>query len=229
MTRTTLGIDLGGCMSGNSAYALIEWDSRRARVIKLFKEPRHKDHIRCLTFIKETLIRHEVDAISIDAPFSLPKALIDPAFKAPAREAQGEIANPYLFRYTDYWLYKCYGLRPMPPAGDRIGRLTARMIELLHFFDYQAPLLDLSQRKTPVYEVYPKQIALALGYEKYKEKSRELLSKFGLDNLEDEHLLDAVLCSYCASEILNNRTVFPPPEAQDEGWCYPLVTRENPL
>ena len=224
MTITTLGIDLGGCMSGNSAYALIEWKNDKANLLDLFKEPKHKDHISCAHFLKEVLSKQKVDSIAIDAPFSLPKALIDPNFKASPREAKGEIANPYLFRYTDYWLYKSYGLRPMPPAGDRIGRLTARMIELLQSFGYQAPFLSLPQGKTPVYEVYPKQIALALGYEKYKDKSRKILDLFGLKDLDDEHLVDAVLSSYCAYKIAQEQTIFPPCEAQDEGWCHPLLS-----
>jgi len=222
MTRTTLGIDLGGCMSGNSAYALIEWTDKKARIIELFKEPRHKEHHHCAAFLKEAVTKYDYDALAIDAPFSLPRPLLGPGFKAPPREGKGEIINPYLYRYCDYWLYKRYGLRPMPPAGDRIGRLTARMIEVLQNFDYKPPFIHLPQGKRPVYEVYPKQIALALGYTKYKEVSSKLLSRFGIDDMEDEHLIDAVLASFGANEILKGNTVLPLPEAEDEGWCYPL-------
>ena len=222
MTRTILGVDLGGCMSGNSAYVLIEWTGRKAKIIELFKEPKHKDHHSCANFLKETLSKHQCDAIAVDAPFSLPKALVQANFQPPHREAVGEISNPYLFRYTDYWLYKTYSLRPMPPAGDRIGRLTARMIELLQEFDYRAPFINLPQGKTPIYEVYPKQIALALGYEKYKDKSVKLLEEFGITETVDEHLVDAVLASYCGAMILEKKTVFPPKESEGEGWCYPL-------
>lgn len=219
----TLGIDLGGCMSGNTAYALIEWSQNRPSVIDLFKEPKHKDVQPCFDFITSTLLKYNVDAICIDAPFSLPRSLIEPDFKAPPRDAKGEIANPFLYRYCDYWLYKNYGLRPMPPAGDRIGRLTARMIELLYHFDYQAPFLTFPERKTPIYEVYPKQIALALGYERYKDHTDEILQKFAIKDVEDEHLIDAILCSFCGANILSGKTIHPPKEAEEEGWCYPLV------
>ncbi len=223
MKRTTLGIDLGGCMSGNSAYAVIEWTEKQARVVELFKEPKHKDHLSCSAFLKEVLSMHSYDAIAVDAPFSLPKTLIETDFNPPLRESKGEISNPYLFRYTDYWLHKHYGLRPMPPAGDRIGRLTARMIELLQDFHYHPPYIKLPQGKTPIYEVYPKQIALALGYEKYKDKDVQILEGFGITQSVDEHLLDAILASYCGAMILGKHTCFPPEEAQDEGWCYPLM------
>ncbi len=223
MKKTSLGIDLGGCMSGNTAFALIEWDNRDANVMELFKEPRHKDAQPCFEFLKEVLHAYKVDAIAVDAPFSLPRALIEPDFNPPRREANGEIANPYLYRYTDYWLYKEFALRPMPPAGDRIGRLTARMIQLLRALDYQAPYIRLNQTSVPIYEVYPKQIALSMGYTKYKEKEADIMQEFGLHDVDDEHLIDAVLCSFCATNILQKKTVFPPHEAEDEGWCYPLL------
>ena len=223
MKKTSLGIDLGGCMSGNTAFAVIEWDDRSANVIALFKEPKHKDAQPCFEFLKEVLRKYKVDAIAVDAPFSVPRMLIEPDFNASPRAASGEIANPYLYRYTDYWLYKNYGLRPMPPAGDRIGRLTARMVELLHAFDYQAPYIQLDQSSISIYEVYPKQIALSMGYADYKKKRTKILQEFGLEEIEDEHLLDAVLCSFCATKILEKKTVFPPLEAKDEGWCYPLL------
>jgi len=223
MKTTILGIDLGGCMSGNSAYAFVQWHNKKAHIIELVKEPKHKEYHACAQFLEEMLSKHPVDAICIDAPFCLPQALIHPNYKPIEREAKGEIANPYLFRFTDYWLYKRYGLRPMPPAGDRIGRLTARMVQLLQKLSYKAPNVQVNGMSLPIYEVYPKQIALALGYEKYKEKTKTILKNFEIDTHLDEHLVDAVLSSYCGSEILKGNTIMPPDETKDEGWCYPLT------
>ncbi len=222
MTRTTMGIDLGGCMSGNSAYALIEWTDNKGRIIELFKEPKHKGHDECSAFLNNAVTQYDYDALAVDAPFSLPKPLLDPTFKPPRREGTGEIINPYLYRYTDYWLFKNYALRPMPPAGDRIGRLTARMIEMLQGFDYKPPFINLPQGKKAIYEVYPKQIAFSLGYIEYKASPQNLLKQFGLQEIHDEHLVDAILASFAASEILNGNTITPLSEANDEGWCYPL-------
>lgn len=48
MKKTSLGIDLGGGMSGNTAFSVIEWEDKAANVIALFKEPRMKDGVtRC--------------------------------------------------------------------------------------------------------------------------------------------------------------------------------------
>ncbi len=218
-----LGIDLGGCMSGNSAYVYAEVKDGNIEIIEAFKEPKHKDHLACHHYIIDVLERLEIDAIAIDAPLSLPRPLLDPNTLPAPREGTGEIINPYLFRYTDYYIYKTFGLRPMPPAGDRIGRLTARAVALLHHFDYQFPCLTINSKKTPVYEVYPKQIAQSLGFENYKKEPDSTLAHFNQVMDLDEHLIDALLCVYGGAKILDGSTINIPDEAEDEGWCFPIV------
>jgi predicted nuclease with RNAse H fold len=219
----SLGIDLAGCMSGNGAYILVEWTEEKARIISMSKEPKHKNHTECFSYLKNELVNTSAEVIGIDAPFSLPACLQQQTGPLPEREGKGEILNPYLYRYTDYYLYHTYGLRPMPPAGDRIGRLSARMIELFHHFDYDMPLLHLPQGNIPTYELYPKQIALALGYTGYKKHQDKILEIFGIHETLDEHLFDALLASYGAWKISLGHTVHPPSDATHEGWCYPLT------
>ena len=217
-----LGIDLGGCMSGNSAYIYAEVSSDAIKIIDAFKEPRHKEHISCQQYLINIFEKYEVDAIAIDAPLSLPAPLLDPKTVSPRREGTGEIINPYLFRYTDYYLYKRYGLRPMPPAGDRIGRLTARAVALLHHFEYQFPYITVKGKQVPIYEVYPKQIAQSLHLSNYKKEPKKVLEYFH-QNLEfDEHLVDALLCVYAGAKILNGETTQLIAEAKGEGWCFPV-------
>ncbi|MGB5966079.1 MAG: hypothetical protein WBF77_09890, partial [Sulfurimonadaceae bacterium] len=195
-----LGIDLGGCMSGNSAYIYAKVMDGEIEIIEAFKEPKHKDHVACQNYIIDTVERLEVDAIAIDAPLSLPRPLLNPHAVTIPREGTGEIINPYLFRYTDYYIYKTFGLRPMPPAGDRIGRLTARAVALLHHFDYQFPHITVKNRQIPIYEVYPKQIAQSLGFKGYKKEPKPLLNYFDQKNNLDEHLIDALLCVYAGAK-----------------------------
>ncbi len=222
---TILGIDLGGCMSGNSAYIYAKRSDIGINIIERFKEPRHKTPRECAEFLQAALTRHSVDVIAIDAPLSLPKALTDPSAHTPERKGNGEILNPYLFRYTDYFLFERFGLRPMPPAGDRIGRLTARAIEMLHNNHYDFPNITLQGRKIPIYEVYPKQIAQALGLQQYKKAPQQLFEQLHcpVDERLDEHLLDALLCAYAGHEILQGETLYPTEEAAEEGWCFPLI------
>ncbi len=218
-----LGIDLGGCMSGNSAYVYAKLNGGKIEIIEAFKEPKHKDHIACRDYIIDVFERYDVDAITIDAPLSLPAPLLHPKILSPAREGTGEIINPYLFRYTDYYLFKQFGLRPMPPAGDRIGRLTARAVALLHHFDYAFPNLSIKNKKVPIFEVYPKQIAQHLGFVNYKKEPQSVLRYFHQTLDLDEHLIDALLCAYAGAKILAGETIEIAAEAKDEGWCFPII------
>jgi len=218
-----LGIDLGGCMSGNSAYIYAEVEDKKIDIIEAIKEPKHKEHHSCQAFIVDLFERFEIDAIAIDAPLSLPAPLLHPTDKTTPREGSGEIINPYLFRYTDYFIFKQFGLRPMPPAGDRIGRLTARAVALLHHFNYNFPNITVHTKEIPIYEVYPKQIAQSLGLEKYKKSPDKTLSCFGLSQAMDEHLIDAILCVYGGGKIMDGDAISPPKEAINEGWCFPIT------
>ena len=218
-----LGIDLGACMSGKSAYMYAEVTDTRIKIIEAFKEPKHKDHLTCQEFIVDVFERYEVDAIAIDAPLSLPRSLLDPAFTPPPREGGGEIINPYLFRYTDYYLFKTFGLRPMPPAGDRIGRLTARAVALLHHFNYCFPNIIIKGKKVPIFEVYPKQVAHYLQCPHYKKEPQPLLEFLAQSAQKDEHLLDALLCVYAGAKILMGETTPIVEQAEGEGWCFPVV------
>ncbi len=218
-----LGIDLGGCMSGNSAYIYAETDGKQINVIEAFKEPKHKDHYACQNFIINVFEKYTVDAIAIDAPLSLPRPLLHPETKNIPREGTGEIINPYLFRYTDYFLFKTFGLRPMPPAGDRIGRLTARAIALLHHFQYNFPHIIIKNKSVPIFEVYPKQIAQHLSLQNYKKDPKRTLQRLGQTEMMDEHLIDALLCIYGGAKILNGDTLSIPKEAEGEGWCFPII------
>ena len=218
-----LGIDLGGCMSGNSAYIYAQVSDNNIKIIEAFKEPKHKEHVSCQQYLIDVFKRFDIDAIAIDAPLSLPTPLLNPKTHTPPREGTGEIINPYLFRYTDYYLFKTYGLRPMPPAGDRIGRLTARAVALLDYFNYKFPHIKVNGKQIPIYEVYPKQIAQSLHIDNYKKNPTTVLKYFNQTSLNDEHLVDALLCSYAGAKILNGESVDIVEEAKGEGWCFPTV------
>lgn len=212
-------------MSGNSGYIYVNVSDKRFDIIDSFKEPRHKSHEECSRFLQETLTQYDLDVIAIDAPLSLPLPLINPSAHTMPREGIGEIINPYLFRYTDYFIYRKFGLRPMPPAGDRIGRLTARAIEMLHNNRYRFPCVTVSGKEIPIYEVYPRQIAQALGLSDYKKSPGYLFEELRCKPFDssDEHLLDALLCAYGGYHIFHGRTLHPPESVEEEGWCFPLI------
>lgn len=220
-----LGIDLGGCMSGNSAYLLSEGSADAFDIHEAFKEPKHRDHISCGNYLHDVIVRTRPDAIAVDAPLSLPAALLGAEAPGGERIGSGEICNPYLFRYTDYFLFKTYGLRPMPPAGDRIGRLTARAIALLQRLEYSDGCLHVNGTNIPIFEVYPRQVADALKLNFYKSEPARLFEALHVSpESYDEHLLDALLCCYAGFKIMQGDTFLPPSDViAKEGWCYPVV------
>lgn len=223
-----LGIDLGGCFSANSAYVLLEKNGEGFRLFKKpFMEPRHKSFYDCKNFLKEQVLKHSPDIVSIDSPFSIPKILCDKDYKPLNREGESEISNPYLYRFTDYFIYKNFGIKPMPPAGDRIGRVTARCMELLREFNYDNDNIFVSGKKVKIYEVFPRQIGELLVGKKYKKRDREVLKIFGLENekiLEKEHIFDALLAAYGAFEIEKGNTIYPlNDKIKEEGWIYPVT------
>ena len=224
MNKIILGIDLGGCMSGNSAYALARYDGSDLKVLEHFKEPKHTNHLECEDYLLKLLSKLKPDIICIDAPLSLPQALVEPSFQAKDREGKGEILNPYLFRHTDYFLYKEFGLKPMPPAGDRIGRLTARCISFLHKLHYNGESINIDGKDVLIYEVYPKQIAQHLNLLPYKKTPQRTLSALGFEtSVEDEHIIDALLCVYAGKKILQGNYIDADKETKQEGWCYPII------
>ena len=91
MAHTVLGIDLGGCMSGNSAYVYAKIEGGDITVLDAFKEPRHKHHEECLEFLVDACGRYSVDAIAIDAPLGIPAALNNPNTPQLPRKGSGEI------------------------------------------------------------------------------------------------------------------------------------------
>jgi len=220
-----LGVDLGGCRSQTTAvveasFCLKTYACTLHHTAML---PATSTHHACNEQLMQTLSGTAAEHIGIDAPFTLPNALLNKPMNELERTSTLELDNPYLYRYTDYFIYKFFQLKPMPPAGDRIGRLSARMVELFSNLRYEPPTLYTPNKKQ-LYEVYPKQVAQALGVTNYKKNYARLAQRFALKRpLENEHLYDALLASFAACMIAQGRTIFALPKYLDEGWCYPIV------
>ncbi|WP_345741139.1 hypothetical protein [Nitrosophilus kaiyonis] len=196
---------------------------------KPFMEPKHKSIYSCKEFLIKRVIDISPDYLAIDSPFSIPSILCDKNFKPPKREIIGEISNPYIYRYTDYFIYKKFGIKPMPPAGDRIGRITARCIEFLREFHYDGDYIKIGDKKIKIFEVFPKQIGNILVGKNYKNKKEKILNILKIDNfkydfLKNEHFFDALLAAYSVFEILKNNTIKPENDTiKKEGWIYPIT------
>ena len=76
--------------------------------------------------------------------------------------------------------------------------------------------------KDKIQEVYPKQIAQALGNVEYKKDIKWIYQRFPQLSTElDEHQIDAFLAAFAIMNIDRGHTQNPP--LKSDGWCYPLV------
>lgn len=95
---------------------------------------------------------NENTLIGIDAPFGVPYYLFNPLEDTKLQEEaynpngeQGELANQYIFDNSARFVHEHTKQKPLAPAGDKIGKMTARMVHLAgHFKD------KLHIRKAPI-------------------------------------------------------------------------------
>ncbi len=190
-----VGVDLGGCAGDKTAIVVLEGED----VLEAYRLKKARSYEQCNDELKYEILRYQPDYIGIDAPLSIPRKLYDPTFKSLLEEIEeGEITNPYLYRETEYFIFKVFGLRPMPPVGDRIGRITARALHFLHEFGRER-----------VFELYPAQI-----------KERYSTIK---DFNKDPHICDAYAVALGVQKILQGYTIYPAGDLFQEGWIWPVL------
>ena len=187
-----VGIDLGGCAGNNTALVVLE-DSKVVEAFRIAKQ----EYAKCNQTLAYLVQKSDPHFIGIDAPLSIPRKLYDPDFRSFLEElSEGEITNPYLYRETEYFIYKTFGLRPMPPVGDRIGRITARAIDLVR---------RLGKRE--IFELYPAQIK----------------RRYAINFSDDPHINDAYAAAFGVEKILQGLTLYPIKGCFEEGWIYPVL------
>jgi len=117
--------------------------------------------------------------IGIDAPFGIPMCLLDKNKQEPAYSPQphpdfpNELSNPYIFDNSSRFVYEKTNQMALPPAGDKIGRMTSRMIHLIHLSQEKDKELNITKCPTDLlednihtFEVFP--TATLYLYIKYK-------------------------------------------------------------
>jgi predicted nuclease with RNAse H fold len=176
-----LGIDLGNKASGNTALCFLNQNELQ------YIQPKKKQDE--LSIILETIEKHSIHLICIDAPLTLPAVY----FQTPE-------FNDYMYRECDKL---CKAMSPM-----FIGAFTARAIQLKNMLEH---------KKLQVIEVYPKKLIeilkLTAYYPKKKEKnvSNELIQKlkdevpYNFAKPESLHQLDALLCWQSGFRYWNNQ------------------------
>ncbi len=112
--------------------------------------------------------------IGFDAPFGIPyylfnssepskykEELYSPKDKKNNEIITGELANQYIFDNSARFVYKHTKLKVLAPAGDKIGKMTARMIHIIKHYGGSLGILkvptDISSQNNirQTIEVYP--------------------------------------------------------------------------
>jgi len=233
------GVDLSGWLGGTTSVAIIESTPNTPLQIKaLFQESSLHPQWKTLSndykdkLLIEAILDHSPKMIAFDAPFSVPAPLCN--MQEPYYEIQStgrELHNPYIYDNSARFLYELTGLKVMPPAADRIGRITARMIALQHRFSHvihfqKSP--PLTHEYCGAFECYPKAILKALipevppyKKERWDEAKADLISaispffknKMLNEQLHNDDLFDALLAALGAYSIAIHGVCLPKDDA----------------
>jgi len=178
-----IGVDLGAWFGNKTSIAICKLEDDKLRLEKIEKEEKfvNKNNIVDQTQLFKRnqnlvskLIEHEENdtIIGIDAPFSIPYCL-SASTDLKKEEAsikniysseyiKGELTNCYLFDNSARFVYEKTNQIPLAPAGDKIGRLTARMIHIRKCEEQNNRLniirnteLDKNKKNIATVEVFP--------------------------------------------------------------------------
>ena len=184
--------------------------------------------------------------IGFDAPLGWPSALASALAQHRAGEYIAEPADRLFRRDTDRFVHQELGKQPLAVGADRIAH-TARaalglLAEIRATAGKEVPLAWSPGKASGAIEVYPAATLASRGIASrgYKgegserrkaraailerlraEIATELRDELLIDN---DHLLDAVLCALAAADFARGEALAPEPEqreiAEREGWIW---------
>jgi len=108
--------------------------------------------------------------IGIDAPFAIPYYLANPLANRDMTEKlynpnpdnkTGELMNQFIYDNSARFIYEKTKERVLAPAGDKIGKMTARMVHIASHYKNElnivkSPHLDIQNKDITTIEVYPR-------------------------------------------------------------------------
>lgn len=106
--------------------------------------------------------------VGIDAPFAIPCYLCNSLEAENIREQlynpndeNGELINQFIYDNSARFTYSVTGEKVLAPAGDKIGKMTARMIAMVNKYKNElniikTPHLDIQSKNLATIEVYPR-------------------------------------------------------------------------
>ena len=148
MSKKYIGVDLGAWLSKKTSIAICKLDDNKL-ILDAIKhettERSEKPHVRNLKLISDLEEYAGKNAIiGIDAPFAIPYYLYNPLETEDITEdiynpkddngteiIKGELSNKFIFDNSARFVYKETNQIPLAPAGDKIGKMTARMVHIV--------------------------------------------------------------------------------------------------
>lgn len=161
-SRKYIGVDLGAWYGNKTRIAVLQKIEKKLELVELINETKLTESWNSCNIDKKNrllveCLKKQADnngIIGIDAPFAIPfylynkfpeKAEAKPSYNLKEGN-QKELRNPVLFDNSARLVFNITNQIVLAPAGDKIGKLTARMVKIVE--QYSSPN-ELNITRTP--------------------------------------------------------------------------------
>jgi len=144
MNKKYIGVDLGAWMSNKTRIAVCKLDENENLILETIEKENSKKSdnplVRNQRLISDLVKYADKNAIiGIDAPFAIPYYLYNPLeteditedIYNPKEIIKGELLNKLIFDNSARFVYEKTNQIALAPAGDKIGKMTARMVHIV--------------------------------------------------------------------------------------------------
>jgi hypothetical protein len=204
MGRKYIGVDLGAWYGNKTRIAILEEKYKDGKLklylISIDSEPMvvindpYERNKQLVEFLKNNAKNNAI--IGIDAPFAIPYHLCNPLEDGditetlynpnnPKYQISGELKNQFIYDNSARFVYSKTGEKALAPAGDKIGKMTARMIHMVNEYKdelniIKTPHLDIQSKSLSTIEVYPRATLKKIFFE------NETIKPYKGDKWDDE-------------------------------------------
>jgi predicted RNase H-like nuclease len=240
-----VGVDLSSWYNTKTKIAVIEQVGELLYLSEIISEESLHGGVSKSDFADESIINYDEknqklidkilsynpNVVAIDAPFAIPAPLVGESeeYWEDSTQITSELKNPYIYDNSARYIYSMIKKKPLAPASDLIGKLTARMIQIQN----TNPSLEFvksanfSRDRLQFIEVYPQALLSQLSshippYKKntkfkdeiFKVYNRELMDILAellsdefvqtISDIKDDDEFDALLCAISGYLVYKN-------------------------
>jgi predicted RNase H-like nuclease len=181
MGRKYIGVDLGAWYGNKTRIAILEEKYKDGKLklylISIDSEPMvvindpYERNKQLVEFLKNKAKNNAI--IGIDAPFAIPYYLYntldddnitEPLYSPNDKilpNAQKELLNQMIYDNSARFVFQVTREKVLAPAGDKIGKMTARMVQIASKYKKElnvitTPYIDTNTKGISTIEVYPR-------------------------------------------------------------------------